>query len=72
MKDIEITWQVSDGYAGGAAPQYTTIPRDDWDACETDAERQELINYSVNEDFLEKVSWHITDQPEIAVPDSDN
>lgn len=50
---ITVIWEVDDGYAGGSRPQQTRIHRDDYDACETDKEREKLIDDSVHEDFLQ-------------------
>jgi len=49
-----VRWQFNDGYAGKARPQYTTINDDDLAECETEEERQELIQEAVEEDFNNK------------------
>lgn len=59
--DIEITWEVEDGYVGGSRPQTTYIDRDEWDACETEDERQTLIEQYVHEDFLATITWNVTE-----------
>lgn len=55
---MEVAWQVDDGYAGGSRPQHTTIDDEDLAACETDEEREQLINDSIQEDFEQRISWY--------------
>ena len=59
MDDVEVTYEVEDGYVGGSAPHYVSIPREDWD--ETPAEdRRALAEQMVREDFQQNISWYIT------------
>ena len=59
---MRVMWEVEDGYVGQSRPQYTVIPREDLDACETEQEREELIDSYVQEDFEQRISWAITDK----------
>lgn len=54
-----ISWQVEDGYAGGSRPHSTKIPQDEWDDCETEEEKNELIEDYVQHDFEQTISWCI-------------
>ena len=54
---MKFSWEIDDGYVGQRAPQYTEIDDDDLAECETEEERQELINEIVQEDFEQKVSF---------------
>ena len=58
---IEVIWEVQDGYVSGSRPQSTYIPREDYEECETEEEKQELVDEYVREDFLNsgKVSWSL-------------
>lgn len=57
--DIIIIWEAEDGYVGKSRPQETRIPRRDWDDCETQAEKDALIEEYVEEDFRNKISWYV-------------
>ena len=57
---MEVTWQVDDGYCCGSRPQYTEIDDDDLSECETDEEREKLINSAIQEDFALHITWYIT------------
>lgn len=48
---VKVTWEINDGYAGKSRPQYTYIDREDWDACEGEKERQDLIDDCVQNDY---------------------
>lgn len=53
---MKITWQVEDGYAGGARPQYFELDPTDyegWDLedIETDLEDQ------ISAEFTQKINW---------------
>ncbi len=56
---MKINWEVEDelGYVGSSRPQYTIIPDDELDECETEEDRKKLIEEYVNEDFLQKITW---------------
>lgn len=56
---MEVKWQVDDGYAGPARPQYTKVPDEELAECESEQEREDLINDYVSEDFLQKITWYI-------------
>ena len=59
MDDVEITYEVEDGYVGGSAPHHVRISREDWD--ETPVEdRRALAEQMVREDFQQNISWYIT------------
>lgn len=59
-KDIEITWQIEDGYVGHG-PHHVSIPRDEWDECETQQEKDDLAWSYVQTDFENTVSYFIVD-----------
>lgn len=61
---MKITWEVEDGYCGGSRPQYTEVPDEDLDECETDDEREKLIEEYVQDDFDQTVSFTIINKEE--------
>lgn len=56
-----IEWQVWDGYLGGSRPQTTYIPDNELEDCETNEEKEELINEYIQDDFNQKIGWSIID-----------
>lgn len=62
---MTVTWEVDDGYCGGSRQQHTEIDDDELAECETEEERQKLIEEYVQNDFEQLVSWNITDQTEV-------
>ena len=54
---MRVTWEVEDGYCGKSRPQHTDIPDDELEECETDAEREILIEEYIQADFDSKISW---------------
>ena len=56
---IKVTWEVEDGYAGQSRPQYTYIERADWESCETDQERDDLVDECVQGDFENNITWAV-------------
>ena len=56
---MRVRWQVDDGYAGESRPQYTEINDEELEDCWDDEERQALIDQYVQEDFEQRISWHI-------------
>ena len=61
---MRVTWTVEDGYAGKSRPQHTEVPDNELEACETDEEREQLINNTVQEDFNDRIAWVITNKGE--------
>ena len=57
---MRVTWEVEDGYVGKSRPQHTEVPDDELESCETEEEKQELINDYVQEDFDQTICWSIT------------
>lgn len=57
---MKITWKVSDGYVNHG-PQWLEIDDEDFGDMD-DAEKQRYIEECVEEDFRQKVSWHIIKQ----------
>ena len=55
---MRVLWEVDDGYAGKSRPQTTIIDDNDLEACETDEERELLINQEIQFDFEQKISWY--------------
>ncbi len=67
-RKINITWEVSDGYAGKSRPHNSIITEDDtgyswdeWDELD-DYIKDEIIESCIQEDFNEKISWCIMNQ----------
>lgn len=58
---IIITWEVDDGYVGGARPHEVEIDVEDIKECESVEEVENLIEEMVEADFNDKVSWYIKD-----------
>ena len=56
---MKVTWQVDDGYVGGSRPHTTEVDDYELSECETEEERQELINDTIQNDFDQKISWSI-------------
>ena len=56
---MRVTWQIDDGYAGPSRPQHVEVDDEELAECETDEERERLIEDTVQEDFNQKVSWYI-------------
>ncbi len=54
-----VRWEVDDGYAGKSRPQYTEIDDSELAECETQEERQQLIEDYVREDFETRITWYI-------------
>ena len=63
--DLEITWEVDDGYVGGSRPYTLTIPGDELADCDNDTEREDLITEHVQEHFSQEVTWFITSRREV-------
>jgi hypothetical protein len=56
---MRITWEVDDGYCGGGRPQHTDVDDDELAECDTDEERERLIEESVENDFDQNIRWCI-------------
>jgi hypothetical protein len=57
---MRIIWEVDDGYCGGSRPQILEIPDEEFEYCDTEEEKDNLISGRVQEDFENVVSWFIT------------
>ena len=57
---MRVTWEVEDGYVGKSRPQFTDINDEELAECETEEEKQQLINDIVQSDFENSISWSIT------------
>lgn len=57
---MKITWEVEDGYSGKSCPQSTEVPDDELDECETQDEKDKLIEEYIQSDFDTNISWSIT------------
>ena len=55
---MRVTWEVDDGYVGKSRPQHTEVPDDELAGCETDEERETLIDDYIQEDFDNRISWY--------------
>jgi hypothetical protein len=62
MSDFEFTWQISDGYSGGARPQFVDISLDDFQDDMTDADILECLEQIVQDDFEQKASASWSDR----------
>ena len=60
---MKIKWEVEDGYVGKSRPQYLTIDDKEIEDCETEEEKQALIEEYVKDDFDQMISysWEILD-----------
>jgi len=56
---VKVTWEIDDGSAGKSRPQYTLIPREEWDECESEEDRDMLIDEYVRCDFEQKIGWSV-------------
>jgi len=56
-----VKWEIEDGYAGGSRPHTTKIPNNVLDACDTDFDRELVIEEYVQADFDQRISWYITE-----------
>ena len=54
---MKVTWEVEDGYCGKSRPHYTKIDDGDLADCETDEERERLIEETIQEDFDNNITW---------------
>jgi hypothetical protein len=55
---VKVTWQISDGYAGGARHHSVDIPDEEITECESIEDAMGLITDLVQDDFADKVSPH--------------
>lgn len=69
MMPLRVTWEVEDGYVGAARPQFTDIPDEEFKDCETEEDRQEVIQVWVQQEFEENISWTVTDTYQEGVDD---
>ena len=60
----EVRWEVDDGYSGKSRPQYTYIPNDEIDACETQDELNLLVDVYINHDF-QQITWCFNGYPQL-------
>lgn len=58
---MKVRWEINDGYMGGSRPHETEVDDDDLAECETEQEKENLIEEYVHEDFLRTVTWSIID-----------
>jgi hypothetical protein len=54
---MKIRWEVDDGYAGKSRPHFVEVDDDELAECETEEERNELINDYVKNEFENKINW---------------
>lgn len=52
---MRVKWEVADGYAGKSRPHYVDVPDDELEECETEQEREKLIDEYVQEEFDSKI-----------------
>lgn len=56
---MKVRWEVEDGYVGGSRPHYTEVDDEELAECETEQERQNLIDEYIQEDFEQTVTWSV-------------
>ena len=56
---MKVRWEVEDGYISGSRPHTTEVDDDELSECDTEEERQEVINDTIQNDFEQKISWSI-------------
>lgn len=56
---MDVTWEVDDGYAGGARTQITEVPDDLIRECVSQEEAMATITQFVQEDFESQITWDI-------------
>jgi hypothetical protein len=56
--NMKVKWEVDDGYVGASRPQVTEVDDDELAECETEDEREHLINERIQEDFDERINWY--------------
>ncbi len=64
--DIEIVWEIEDGYAGGSRPQNLELDLQDdlnmdeeeWNALSEDEQREAVSQY-VQDEFNQTINWFI-------------
>ena len=54
-----VTWEVEDGYCGGSRPHKTKIDNEELEDCETEEERNQVIDEIIQNDFEQRISWYI-------------
>ncbi len=61
---MKIKWEVSEGYGHGDCPHYLEIQEEEFEDCETEEEKRDLIAEYVQAEFEEKVSysWEIIER----------
>ena len=67
MRDelVTVVWEVDDGYVGGSRPQTTEIDLDEFDADMSDITIIRMIEDYIQEDFLQRVTWEVTNESEV-------
>ena len=59
---IEVVWEVDDGYARfGSNTLVTLVPREEYESCANEKEREELLQELVKKDFDCEVTFNITE-----------
>lgn len=54
---MKIKWEAEDGYVGGSRPHYLEVDDDELSECETEEEKNQLIDDYVREDFEQTVTF---------------
>lgn len=55
---LTVTWKVDDGYTNNR-PHVTKIQNYEFEECETEQDRNDIIDQAVQADFEQLVSWYI-------------
>lgn len=56
---MKVTWQVEDGYAGGARPHWLTVPDDELEGL-SEAQQEDVIESYVEHAFNDQIGWSWT------------
>jgi len=55
---MKIKWEIDDGYVGKSRPHFCTIPDEEFEGCESERERNEIIDSWVQTEFENNISYY--------------
>ena len=59
MKSVKVTWEIDDGYVG-RRPRTFYISHDEWEGCETQQEKDELVEALMEFEFHNNIAFYVT------------
>ena len=62
---MKVSWQVSDGYVGGARPHYSEVDLVEFQHCATEQEVRDVLDEVIRDDFEQKIGFTITNEAEV-------